>query len=457
MASLLTQSDKDTAAPVFSGAYILAVDDFSIIRRVIINILRMSEADVDEAPNGEVALSKMQLAAENNVPYDVIFVDIEMPVMDGITLIREMRKDERLSDLPIVVMTSHNEQEEIKTCLQLGVTDYIVKPATRERVLSAVSKALEGKTLSQRVASASVDAVSGAVADKADYKRIIFRKLETVENLPALPGVIDQIRNMILDPGSDNELIAQIMSDEPSMMANVLKLANSAMYGARERINSLQVAITRLGLKAVYNLATSIGVVKMLENFNAKGFDHKAFCEHSISTGIAMCVIADVCKDNLKQTHSPDVLHLSGVLHDVGRLLTLQFFEKEVQEAIELCEKHSLPLFLAEQKTIGVDHAAVGAWLAQKWNMDEVQRNVIAYHHDPMLGPSAHAESIFLCHAANYVCNQQKIGNAGDIFAPFFDQRVFDSLGLTVELIPDVIRRVREEAARSEVLKLLSA
>lgn len=455
MPSLLTESDRWGGDPLFPGAYILTVDDFSIIRRIIINILRKSEADVDEASNGEIALSKMRLAIENNVPYDAVFVDIEMPVMDGITLIREMQKDDRLKDLPVIVMTSHDEMEEIKTCLELGVADYLVKPVSQDRVLKAVENALEGKDLAQRVSSASQDAASGAIAERPDYKRIIFRKLETIENLPALPGIIEEIRNLILDPTSDNETIADIMKDEPSMMANVLKLANSAMYGTRERIQSLQMAITRLGMNAVYNLATSLGVLKMLEEFNADGFDHKGFCEHSICTGIAMSVIADVCQKNLKQQHSPDTLHLSGVLHDVGRLITLQFFAEEVEEAIQLCAKHSLPLFLAEQKTIGVDHAAVGAWLAQKWNMDEMQRNVIAYHHDPLLGPPAYAEAIYICHAGNYLCNQQKIGSAGDIVAPFFDQRVFDALGLTMELIPDVIRRIRQEAAQSEVLKLI--
>lgn len=455
MAPLLTEAEKRGDDPLFPGAYILAVDDFSIVRRIIINILRKSEADVDEAGNGEIALSKMLLAVENNVPYDAAFVDIEMPVMDGITLIREMQKDDRLKDLPIIVMTSHDEMEEIKTCLELGVADYLVKPASRERVLSAVARALEGKDLSQRVASASQGTAPSVVSEKPDYKRIIFRKLETIENLPTLPGVIEQIRNLVLDPTAGNESIAEIMKDEPSMMANVLKLANSAMYGTRERISSLQTAITRLGLNAVYNLTTSLGVLKMLEGFNAKGFDHKGFCEHSICTGIAMRIIADVCQQNLKQQHSPDSLHLSGILHDVGRLITLQFFEEEVQEAIQLCAKHSLPLFLAEQKTIGVDHAAVGAWLAQKWNMDEMQRNVIAYHHDPLLGPASYAEEIYICHAGNYLCNQQKIGNAGDVVAPFFDQRVFDALGLTMDLIPEVIRRIHEEAKRSEVLKLI--
>lgn len=456
MASFLTESEKQANEAFFPGAYILAVDDFSIIRRVIINILRKKEADVDEAGNGEIALSKMILAVENNVPYDVVFVDIEMPVMDGITLIREMRKDDRLKDLPVIVMTSHGGMDEIRTCLELGVTEYLVKPASRERVLNAVKKALDGKDLSERVAYATGRAEAGAVAEKPEYKRIIFRKLESIDKLPALPSVIEQIRTLIADPSSDNEAIANVMKDEPSMMANVLKLANSVMYGTRERINSLQAAITRLGLKAVSNLATSIGVINMMESVGTKGFNHKAFCEHSICTGITMCIIADVCRVNLTKTYSPDALHLSGILHDVGRLITLQFFEKEVQEAIDLCEKHSLPLFLAEQKTIGVDHASVGAWLAQKWSMDEMQRNVIAYHHDPLLGPPEHTEAIYICHAANYLCNQQKFGSAGDQVAPFFDQRVFDALGLTIEVIPEVIRRVREEMARSDVLKLLA-
>lgn len=454
MSSILTKSEKELSEPFFGGAYILAVDDFSMIRRIIVNVLRSGEADVDQASNGEEALSKLRLAIENSAPYDMVFADIEMPGMDGLTMVREMRKDDMLKDIPVVMMSSHSGREETLACFELGVVDYIVKPASRERVLSAVQKAIGDKDFSDRVQA--VESVgSAAVSTKPEYKKIIFRKLESIDNLPALPGVIEKIQTLAADPMSSNESIAKIMMDEPSLTANVLKLANSAMYGAREKITSLQAAITRLGLKAVNNLATSVGVLKMLEDFDAKGFDHRAFCEHSICTGLAMSIVADLCKDNLKTEYSPDVLHLSGVIHDVGRLITLQFFPEEVNEAILLCEKHSLPLFLAEQKTIGVDHAAVGSWLAQKWNMDEMQRNIIAYHHDPFLGPPKHAEAYFLCHAANYLCNQQKLGSSGDSISPFYDQRVFDALGLTIELIPEVVERVKDAAATSEVLKLL--
>lgn len=450
----LRSKANELEAELIAGAYVLAVDDFSIIRRIVVNTLRAREADVDEAPNGEVALNKLRLAAENHVPYDLVFADIEMPVMDGITMLKKLREDPLIKDTPVIVLTSHNEKEEITACLGLGVIDYIVKPVTRDRMISAVSRALTEHPISNH-SREDGNRHAGAV-ETPEFSRIIFRKLETIQNLPALPAVLEQIKSLTNDPRSNSEEISKIMMEEPSMMANVLRMANSVMFGGRERIDSLQSAITRLGLNAVSNLATSLGVLQMMEAFESDGFNHKDFCEHSICTGITMHVIQDMCKDKIERKQPADFLQLAGLLHDIGKLIILQFFGKELAEAIEMGRQHSLPMFLAEQKSIGIDHAAVGAWLGRKWNMDEKQLAVIEFHHDPLLAPEEYREAVNLCHAANYLINQQKIGNAGDINSPFQDQRVFDALGLDIEKIPEVMKRVRELASRSEVLKMFA-
>lgn len=437
-----------------SGAYILAVDDFSVIRRIVTNTLRAKEAYVDEAANGQIALDKMRLAFDNKTPYDLIFLDIEMPVMDGITFLKKLRPDNDLGSTAVIVLTSHSDSEEINECVSLGIVDYIIKPVNKERLYNAVAKAMKRRRKDPLFKGKEPAPLPGGTSagPVKEYSKLIFRKLETIDQLPSLPAVLDKVKNLTADPNSNSEQIARIMEDDPSMMANVLKVANSALYGARERIESLQAAITRLGLNAVRNIATSMGVLSIFTKAGAQGFNHKEFSRHSICTGIAMCVIYDHCRASFSTTFSRDFLHLTGLLHDIGKIIIVQFFHDEYVDSISLGKQHSLPLFLAEQKALGVDHAEVGAWLGTKWNLAESQIQSIRFHHDPLLSTPGLEELVMLCHAANYLCNLEKIGDAGDNMTPFFDQRALDRIGLKVSDLPAVAERVITESKHSEVL-----
>ena len=437
-----------------SGAYILAVDDFSVIRRIVTNTLRAKEAYVDEAANGQVALDKMRLAFDNKTPYDLVFLDIEMPVMDGLTFLKKLRADKDLGDTAVIVLTSHSDAEEINDCVSMGIVDYIIKPVNKERLYNAVSKAMKRRRKDPvfKGREPGLEITEQKAEPAKEYSKLIFRKLETIDQLPSLPAVLEKVKNLTADPNSNSEQIAHIMEDDPSMMANVLKVANSALYGARERIESLQAAITRLGLNTVRNIATSMGVLSVFNRAGAQNFNHTEFSRHSICTGIAMCVIYDYCRAAFTNQFSRDFLHLTGLLHDIGKIIIVQFFHNEYVDSISLGKQHSLPLFLAEQKALGVDHAEVGAWLGTKWNLAESQIQSIRFHHDPLLTSPEFEELVMLCHAANYLCNLSKIGDAGDNMTPFFDQRALDRIGLKVNDLATVAERVIAESKHSEVI-----
>jgi len=441
------------------GAYILAVDDFSIMRRLLVTTLRAKEAYVDEAEDGSVALEKIKLAYENNVPYDLIFLDIEMPILDGIGFLSQLRKDPKLRDTRVIVLSSHSDQEEINACIAQGITDYIIKPVTKERLYQAVSKALSDRPRADRGAKAPPSGgakagmqSSGSGGFEENYSRSIFQKLETIDTLPSLPIVLEKIRAMTKDPNVDNERIAGIMKDDPSLMTNVLKMANSALYGARERIETLQSAITRLGMNTISNLATSMAVLAFIADSEQEGFDYKEFCRHSISTGIAMSVINDRYREQLTTEFSKDFLHLSGLLHDIGKIIVMQFFPDEFLKSVNLGKKHSIPLFISEQMALGITHAEVGAWLGKKWNLPTTHLNCIRYHHSPLLTDSKHQDLVSLAHTANYICNMSAIGDSGDILAPLFDKRIFSKLGMKVSDIPEITEEIKKQSKMSEVL-----
>jgi len=119
---------------------ILVVDDFSTMRRIIRNLLRdLGFSNVEEAENGSVALIKMR---SMNGKYDLLVADLNMPVMDGLTMVREMQGDEKLNRIPVIVVTAEARRELIVEAANAGVSAYIVKPFTANTLKEKIGKVL---------------------------------------------------------------------------------------------------------------------------------------------------------------------------------------------------------------------------------------------------------------------------------------------------------------------------
>ena len=105
---------------------ILSVDDFSTMRRIVKNLLKqLGYFNVDEAENGEVAL---ELIREKK--FDLIISDWNMPVKTGIELLRDVRGDPDLKDIPFLMVTAEAEKENVLEAMEAGVNNYILKPFT---------------------------------------------------------------------------------------------------------------------------------------------------------------------------------------------------------------------------------------------------------------------------------------------------------------------------------------
>ena len=117
----------------------LVVDDFSTMRRIIRGLLRESGyANVDEAEDGVVALDMLR-----NAPYDFVVSDINMPNMNGFELLAEIKKDETLAHLPVLMVTAEARREDIVRAAQEGAAGYIVKPFTKATLEEKVARILQ--------------------------------------------------------------------------------------------------------------------------------------------------------------------------------------------------------------------------------------------------------------------------------------------------------------------------
>jgi putative nucleotidyltransferase with HDIG domain len=287
-----------------------------------------------------------------------------------------------------------------------------------------------------------------------DKGQEILRRLETIHNLPTLPVVITKLREAISNPNADAKKIAQIIEDDPAMMARILKVVNSALYRGRQDVTSLQMAVARMGFNAISNIAMSTTIFSIFKSTAESGFSHEEFWRHCISVGIGADVLYERCKGNLKKRYTSDILQLSGLLHDIGKIVLEQFFHNSFRQSIELSVEEEISLQEAEKKVMGVDHAEVGAVLAQRWHLTADFAQVIRWHHRPasININEEYSELIKLVHTSNYICNLEKIGDGGDLTAPGFDQRVWGSLGLTVADISEIVDSIKAQSKNSEVL-----
>ena len=105
----------------------LIVDDFSTMRRIVRNLLKeIGHTDADEAEDGAIALNKLR-----NGVFNFVVSDINMPNMNGFELLAEIKKDEKLKHLPVLMVTAEARKEDIVLAAQSGAAGYIVKPFTK--------------------------------------------------------------------------------------------------------------------------------------------------------------------------------------------------------------------------------------------------------------------------------------------------------------------------------------
>lgn len=122
--------------PADPNMKIMVVDDMSTMRRIVKNVLKqLGFTNVEEAENGKEALEKLKGDA-----YGFVVSDWNMPVMTGIDMLRAIRADAALKQIPVLMVTAEAQKENIIEAVQAGVSNYIVKPFTAEALQDKMAK-----------------------------------------------------------------------------------------------------------------------------------------------------------------------------------------------------------------------------------------------------------------------------------------------------------------------------
>ena len=251
---------------------------------------------------------------------------------------------------------------------------------------------------------------------------------QSIIALPTLPAVITQLIGIIDNPKTSARNVAQLISTDQALTAKILKLANSAFYGFPREIATVNHAVVVLGFETVKNLALSVSVLERFSGHGeSSGFDRQKFWEHSIGCGVAAKLLAA----KFRYRVSGEVF-AAGILHDIGKLVLSQYFPADFGEVLDLAESQGTYIGKAEEQVLGVTHAEVGGWLAERWNLPDQLEESISNHHTPgRLGRRSELTS--LIHLADFLCRREQIGDGGGDKLPPLDPAALRAFGIHEE------------------------
>ncbi|ADH86959.1 HDOD domain-containing protein [Desulfurivibrio alkaliphilus] len=200
-----------------------------------------------------------------------------------------------------------------------------------------------------------------------------------IERMPSLSTTVTKVMEICNQPETSANDLNRVISLDPVLTGQVLKLINSAYYSLPNQIGSLTRAIILLGVNTIKNLALStavLGGIGREDSFQALNMDK--FWTHSLGVGVTARMLAGR-RGAVRQQQ--EEYFVAGLLHDLGKIPLNVCFPQEYRKIQQLAAYRRLPLDRAEAAVLGLDHGRVGRMIGEKWQLNADLVELLAGHH----------------------------------------------------------------------------
>jgi len=171
-----------------------------------------------------------------------------------------------------------------------------------------------------------------------------------------------------------------VISQDQVLAAKVLQVVNSAYYALQEKVGTLPLALTILGVREITSLVLGVSIISA---FPATS-DNTLFNRNALWRASAQCAFAGrTLAHRVGLGRFGSEAFLGALVHDIGLIVLDQFCHDEFMAMLEAAHRQGLPPLKAERQYLGTTHASVGAWLAQIWSFPKLLVEAIALHHSP--------------------------------------------------------------------------
>ncbi|MDB5292192.1 MAG: response regulator receiver sensor signal transduction histidine kinase, partial [Phycisphaerales bacterium] len=369
---------------------ILVIDDMAIFRDPIAASLRMAGYETCCAANGKEGIALLQ----SHEP-DLILLDVSMPVMDGLTFLKTIRREKAFDATPVILLTAMADKQCVMQAAGFGVRDYLLKSRfSLTELLERVGKRLvEGKGAAAgggvAMASAGEPATLGAArtretasggqargapgAPASPAAQVASPKATPVPGSDApvpelltaeeclsrvrasmqgktLSGAVANVISLAGSPRADAAQIAGLIARDSTLSVRVLQAANSATYASkRGPVTTLTDAVRNIGCSTVRNIAATVGIFDAMPATAMDGFNPIRCWQHSFA-------VARLCESLIAPVDAQQggTAYLAGLCHDLGEILIRTQFGRELQQVCEAQTLTGKPRAELERRMIGM-------------------------------------------------------------------------------------------------------
>ncbi|HEV2295618.1 MAG TPA: HDOD domain-containing protein [Tepidisphaeraceae bacterium] len=232
--------------------------------------------------------------------------------------------------------------------------------------------------------------------------------IELVKRLDALgtlPEVTVRITAIVKDPDSDPDELEQVIKHDPALVARVMKVVNSSLYGLPQPVTSVKRAIVMLGFAKVNRLALAASLGHL--------FRGKLCAKHTAKDLWTHCIAVGAVAKDLAAQAAPALAEdafLAGLTHDLGLVALLQLMPKELAAVCDRAETDPRSFCHIERELIGVDHEQLGLALTSEWGFPATCCAAAGFHHRPGETEEDQRTVAEIVQVADTLCCGERIG-----------------------------------------------
>jgi HD-like signal output (HDOD) protein len=263
--------------------------------------------------------------------------------------------------------------------------------------------------------------------------------------VPSMPQVVMRFLEVMQDPNFDYHDLAKVLSTDPGTVSEILRLCNSALFGVRRKIASLQQALTLLGPKRTRSLLLGRYLVDALAQKPAAGLDMAYFWRRSLSTAVATSRFAERKLPRLREES-----FFAALLSDIGiPILAEAMPDRFAVVAARFAPRKSPMTAEDERKAVGVAHADVSAMVLAHWTLPEIIHRAVNLHQSAQPGDGEVGDVARLIQAGDrlsrVLCDAPE---PADAVAEASEAAAFVGVGpeLLADLLPAIAQDVEELA-----------
>jgi len=397
---------------------VLIIEQSTIIRECLAAIVRGLGHRAVQLPDPSDAV---KVVGTHNI--GTIVADITFGGTCDLEWLRELRAGEAGEHVPVFVISDVTEKQRIMECVQLGITQYLLKAhfavpvfekkltlclrQARAQAEAGASEKAEPEAEPKPPASASGAAQAGGepapasghagaspeegasapsgTAGLRDLKPLVTRsalreRIEEVAELKALSPTVGQVMRLTRSSEASLDSIVDAVRVDQAISLKVIKLANSGAFARGKPVRSVRDGVLRIGMENIRQAVTNIGIMDQFSSERVREMlDHNLFWEHSLAVALIASQLAHetrVCK--------PDEAFTMGLLHDVGQMLLVEAIGDQYAEILRTAERCGVPVEHAERRLLLMDHGEVCRDVLGQWGMPSALIEPIVNHHQSM-------------------------------------------------------------------------